>query len=173
MKRRSLWLIGAVLVFGVTAGVAAPRVWHWWTAPPAGYCPVCRRHEHLESLVRFRAEGEGVTEVCCLSCALAYGRQTAKPVTILTVTDHDSGKPIDPDSATFVVGSDVSPCTHGMEELRREGETVPVHWDRCMPSILAFASQEAADAFRTQHGGRRHALRELTEKAAPPGGEQR
>ena len=173
MKSRGMWLLGALLLLGVTVGVAAPRVWRWWTAPPAGYCPVCRRHEHRESLVRFRAEGEGVTEVCCLSCALAYGRQTSKAVTIVSVTDHNSGKPLDPDGATFVVGSDVSPCTHGAEQLRLEGETLPVHWDRCMPSILAFTSREAAEAFRTQHGGHLQALRDLTQKAATSSGEKR
>jgi hypothetical protein len=172
MKSRGPWLIGALLILGVTAGVTAPRAWHWWTAPPAGYCPVCRRHEHRESLVRFRADGEGVTEVCCLSCALTYGRQAAKPVTILSVTEHDSGKRLDPDGAIFVVGSDVSPCTHGMDELRREGESVPVHWDRCMPSILAFASAEAAEALRMQHGGRLRTLRELTQNAAPASGDK-
>jgi len=170
MKSRGLGLIGGLLVLAVAAGGAAPRVWHWWTAPPAGYCPVCRRHEHRESLVKFRAEGEGVTEVCCLGCALAYARQTAKPMTILSVTNHDNGKPLDPDGATFVVGSDVSPCTHGVEAVRGEGETVPVHWDRCTPSILAFASREAAEAFRTQHGGRLRTFRELTQRADPTSG---
>jgi hypothetical protein len=166
MKSRGMWLIGAVLVLGVAGGVAAPRAWRWWTAPPAGYCPICRRHEHKASLVKVRAEGEGVTDVCCLSCALAYGRQASKGVTIVSVTDHDSGKPLDPNAATFVVGSDVSPCTHDAQALRLEGEALPVQWDRCLPSILAFASQETAEAFRIQHGGRVQSLEEVTQNAA-------
>ncbi|MBI4518080.1 MAG: hypothetical protein HY699_19930 [Deltaproteobacteria bacterium] len=166
MQSRGVWLIGALLVAGVTAGVAVPLAWRWWTASPRGYCPVCRRHEHKESLVKFQAEGERVTEVCCLSCALTYGRQTSKAVTILSVTDHDSGKPLDPDGVTFVVGSNVSPCTHDAEQLRMEGETVPVHWDRCMPSILAFASQEAAGGFQRRHGGALRGLEELKQQAA-------
>jgi hypothetical protein len=106
-----------------------------------------------------------VIEVCCLSCALNYGRQTSKAVTILSVTDHDSGKPLDPDRATFVVGSEVSPCTHDAEQMRLEGETLPVHWDRCLPSILAFASREAADAFHARYGGRVRSLQELRQQA--------
>lgn len=173
MKSRGMWVIGAFLVLGVAGGVAAPRAWRWWTAPPAGYCPICRRHEHQGSLVKVRAEGEGVTDVCCLSCALAYGRQTARAVTIVSVTDQESGKPLNPDAATFVLGSDVSPCTHDAQELRLEGEALPVQWDRCLPSILAFASRERAERFRGQHGGHLQSLRELTEKAASPSGEQR
>lgn len=168
MKNRSMWFIGAVLILGVSAGVAAPRVWRWWTAPPAGYCPICHRHEHKESMVKLRAEGERPSEACCLSCALTYGRQTSKAITILSVTDHDSGKPLEPDNASFVVGSDVSPCTHPHTEMQvgAERESYAVRWDRCLPSILAFASRESAGEFRTQHGGRLRNLQEVRDEVA-------
>jgi hypothetical protein len=100
-----------------------------------------------------------------LSCALSYGRQTSKPVTILSVTNHETGKPLQPDTATFVVGSDVSPCTHGAQQLRIEGEALPVQWDRCLPSILAFASRASADAFHAQHGGTLRGFQELKQQA--------
>jgi len=170
MKIRHMLLIGALLVLGVSAGAGASRVWRWWTAPPAGYCPICRRPQHRESLVRFQAEGEGVTEACCLSCALSYGRQTSKAVTILSVTDHERGTPLDPNKATFVVGSDVSPCTHlhdGMQ-VGPERETYEVRWDRCLPNVLAFASRESAEAFRTQHGGHLQTLQALIGMATRP-----
>ncbi len=166
MKSRGAWLVVVFLLVGVAAGLVVPRVRHWLAGPPAGYCPVCLRHEHNESLVRFRAQGEKVTEACCLSCALTYGRQVHKPVTIVSVTDHASGKPLDPDTATFVVGSDVSPCTHTMVQMGPEKEAYTVRWDRCLPSILAFPSAESAEAFRTQHGGRLRSLQELTRQAA-------
>ena len=161
MKNRGIRLIGALLVLGITASVAGPRVWYWWTAPLAGYCPICRRHEHRDSLVKLQAEGEGVIETCCLSCAFSYGRQTSKAVTIVSVTDHETGKSLDPEKATFVVGSDVSPCTHATEPLRTEQAAVPVLWDRCLPSILALASRESAEAFLAQHGGRLRSLQEV------------
>ena len=166
MTRRIFWLAAGVLAVGLTVAVAAPRLRNWWAAPRPGYCPICQRHEHGDSVVRLQAEGERVIEVCCLSCALNYGRQTSKAVTILSVTDHDSGKPLDPDRATFVVGSEVSPCTHGVEQMRLEGEALPVRWDRCLPSILAFSSPESAAAFRAQHGGHLRTLQELKQQAA-------
>ena len=166
MKNRGAWLVVALLALGLGAGIAVPRVRQWLSAPAAGHCPICLRHAHKESLVKFKAEGERVTEACCLSCALTYGRQTHKPVTIVSVTDHSSGKELNPDTATFVVGSDVSPCTHMMMHVGPEKEAYSVRWDRCLPSILAFPSAESAEGFRTQHGGRLRTLHELTQQAA-------
>lgn len=168
MKDRRVQLIGLLLIVGVAAAITAPRVWRWWTGPPAGYCPFCLRHEHKESVVKFRADGGRVTEACCLSCALNYGRQTHKAVTIVSVTDHESGKPIDPNTAIFVVGSDVTPCTHVHEAMRvgPQREAFPVRWDRCLPSILAFPSRESAETFSSLHGGRLRSLQDLQQQAA-------
>ncbi len=166
MTTQRMWLIAAVLALLGAAALAGPRVWRWYNMPPAGHCPICLRHEHKESMVRFQAEGEPVTNACCLSCALTYGRQVHKPVKIVAVTDHNTGAALDPSAAMFVVGSDVSPCTHSMMHLGPEKEEYPVHWDRCLPSILAFRSDEAAEQFRAEHGGRVHSLTELVEKAA-------
>jgi hypothetical protein len=166
MKSRGLWLIGAAMLVGVVAGDTAPRLWRWWSSPPPGYCPICRRHEHADSVVKLQAQGEEVIDACCLGCALSYGRQTAKPVKIISVTDHETRRPLDPDTATFVVGSDASPCTHTSEQLRLEEEAVPVHWDRCLPSILAFASTDSAQAFQAEHGGRLRSLQQLRVETA-------
>ncbi len=165
MKNRGFRLVGALVVLGIVASVAGPRAWNWWAAPPAGFCPICRRHEHRDSVVKLQVQGKGVIEVCCLSCALNYGRQTSEAVTIVSVTDHETGKPLDPNKATFAVGGDVSPCTHSTEQLRTEQEALPIFWDRCLPSILAFASLESAEAFRAQHGGRIRSLQQMTAEA--------
>ncbi len=165
MSKQRIWLIAVFLAVGAVA-LAGPRLWRWYQAPPAGHCPICLRHEHKESMVKFQAQGEPVTSACCLSCALTYGRQTHKPVRIVAVTDHNSGKEIPPEQASFVVGSDVSPCTHTMAHKGEEKEEYTVQWDRCLPSILAFNSAGAAEDFRTQHGGRVRSLKELIEQAA-------
>lgn len=161
MTRRRLRAALALVAILAGAALGGPRAYRWATAPPHGYCAVCRRQEHSDSVVRLRAEGEAEMEVCCLSCALSYGRQVSKPVTVTAVTDHDSGRQLDPGQALFVVGSDVSPCTHHTGPLRLEGESVPVHWDRCLPSVLAFATPETAEAFRHRHGGQVRSLQEL------------
>jgi len=166
MQSRSIRLIVLVMALGLAGAFAAPRLRQWWMAPPRGCCPICQRHEHGDSGVTLAVKGEGEIEVCCLSCGLRYGRQTSKPVTIVSVTDHETGKPLAPDSATFVVGSDVSSCTHDAQQLRIEGKAVPVQWDRCLPSILAFAARAPADAFQRQHGGTLRSFQELQQQAA-------
>jgi len=164
MKHRAVWV--AALALAVALGLAAPRAVRWWTAPPPGYCPICMRHEHGDSVVRVKVEGEAPFDACCLSCALSFERQTAKPLSIVSVTNHETGKPLDPEAATFVLGSDVSPCTHDTHQLRLEGEALPVQWDRCLPSILAFASRQSAESFRAQHGGRLRSFQELRQQSA-------
>ncbi len=161
MKSRLIPIVVMALL-GVALGLAGPRLWRGWMKP-AGVCPVCLRHEHSDSVVKFRAQGEAPTEACCLSCALSYGRQTGKPVTIVAVTDHLTAKPIDPSTAYFVIGSEVSPCTHAMP---MENPAPAVHWDRCLPSILAFSSAEAAEKFSAQYGGRLRRLEELRRELA-------
>ena len=172
MGRRAVLGAGVVLL-AVAAGATVTGWWRWWAAPRHGECPICHRHESSESRVTFRASGEGVTEACCLGCAFAYGRQASKDVTIVSVTDHGTGKAIDPNGATFVIGSDVVPCTHGHAEpqVGPEGQPRPVRWDRCLPSILAFASESAAEAFQRVHGGRLRTLAVLREElgSAPAG----
>ena len=165
MTKRHVPSIAAVVLIVAVAAVAGPRLWRWAAGPPAGYCPICLRHEHKESMVKFQAEGERVTQACCLSCALTYGRQAHKKVTILSVTDHNTGKEIGPEHASFVVGSDVSPCTHTMAHMGAEKQEYPVRWDRCLPIILAFPSAAAAEAFRAQHGGRVRMLDELVRRS--------
>ncbi len=65
-----------------------------------------------------------------------------------------------------MVDGDISPCTHTTEQLRLREEVLPVRWDRCLPSVLAFASGEAADAFRAEHGGKVRGLQELKQQVA-------
>jgi hypothetical protein len=166
MNTRLVRLVAVSVLVVAVAAVAAPRLWRWAAGPPAGYCPICLRREHKDSMVKFQAEGERVMQACCLSCALTYGRQTHKKVTILSVTDHNTGKDLSPEHAVFVVGSDVSPCTHTMAHMGAEKQEYPVRWDRCLPSILAFPSAAAAEAFRAQHGGRVRMLDELARRSA-------
>jgi hypothetical protein len=156
--KKQIAVAAALVVLAGTAVLAGPRLWRAWIGPPAGVCPICLRHEHSDAEVEFRAEGEPPAKACCLKCALTHERQSGKKVTILSVTDHATGRPLDPASAFFVVGSNVSPCTHPMPpgEVPQE-----VRWDRCLPSILAFPAQETADAFRVEHGGQVRRFEEI------------
>jgi hypothetical protein len=164
--RMRFGVVAVLLVAAATLAAAGPPLWRWWSGPPAGYCAFCLRPEHTESRVKVQPEGEPVREACCLSCALSYQRQTGKHVRILAVTEHGTGRLIGPAGAVFVVGSDVSPCQHDGLHVGEGRGIYEVRWDRCLPSILAFASREEAAAFEAQHGGTIRTLEELQRAAS-------
>jgi hypothetical protein len=98
-----------------------------------------------------------------MACALSYQRQSGKRVRIVSVTEHGTREMLDPAGAVFVVGSDESPCQHDMMRLGEDQSVEQIRWDRCLPSILAFASRDRAEAFRVEHGGTLRTLSELTD----------
>jgi hypothetical protein len=97
--------------------------------------------------------------LCCPTCALTAGAQTHQPVRFEQLTDFETSKPLRPEDAFAVQGSDLVPCDlpHGSlttEMLNADGQPVPVVFDRCSPSILTFAKRESADRFAAEHGGK-------------------
>jgi hypothetical protein len=72
---------------------------------------------------------------------------------MLEATDYASDRWIEATKAMYVSGSDVSHC--GTEEARRDayGCCAIKDYDRCLPSLMAFATLDATQAFQKQHGG--------------------
>jgi alpha-D-ribose 1-methylphosphonate 5-triphosphate synthase subunit PhnG len=68
--------------------------------------------------------------------------------------DFATGKHLDAGQATYVEGSDVSHCA--VKEIRRDGYgcCYVKGFDRCQPSLVAFADRAAAERFQQEHGGR-------------------
>ena len=67
-----------------------------------------------------------------------------------------------PENAFAVEGSDVVPCVRDHQMLGPNRQPVPMEYDRCSPSIIAFASEAAAERFVREHGGKLTTFRELT-----------
>ena len=76
--------------------------------------------------------------------------------------DYSSGQWIDATTATYLVGSDLSHCA--MNEVRRDaqGSVLAKSYDRCLPSIVAFASRDAAEKYQKQNGGQIASFEKLT-----------
>jgi hypothetical protein len=51
-----------------------------------------------------------------------------------------------------------------MVEQDLSGDRYDVSWDRCLPSLIAFRSREAAEAFRSKFGGVVKLYRKLLEE---------
>ncbi len=92
-------------------------------------------------------------QTCCPRCGLHYLKVRGQTARTFEATDYASDQWIDATKAVYVSGSDVSHC--GTEEARRDayGCCAIKAYDRCLPSLIAFATPDAAQAFQKQHGG--------------------
>ena len=99
--------------------------------------------------------------VCDPRCALTERRQSGRRIGLAQVTDFETGRAITPAAAHYVTGSDVAPDVMDARRRTWPSDTAELHWHRCLPSIVAFASRDAADRFQGRHGGSVTTLREL------------
>jgi len=64
-----------------------------------------------------------------------------------------SGAKLSPNDAYVVKGSDVNMCAQAHEIIDADKRPADVHYDRCAPSLLAFAQEREAIQFSREHGG--------------------
>ena len=134
------------------------------TAPET--CGICQRQIHAQA--RAVLEQAGKREpVCCARCALTRGQQRHEPVRLVEVTDYNSGRPLAPEAAYFVEGSRVILCEKHEPLLDQTKHPYPRVFDRCEPSLYAFARREDAEWFAASQGGRVLRLPQLLEEVKP------
>ena len=141
-----------VLSIAVLALVAAAGYWLLQRTAPTE-CKVCRREIHAAARAVIEVDGKKEA-VCCVRCAMTRDEQEQKPVRLVEVTDYIRHKALAPNDAFYVEGSRVVLCLsheQHMDETKRAQARV---FDRCEPSVYAFARREEADAFAAENGGR-------------------
>ncbi len=146
-------ITGLIVLIMVGAGLVYVA-WHLTRSTTDAVCQVCNRPIHMET--RTVALVGGKREVfCCPTCAISAARQAGKTLKFLKFTDYATGWPVEPEDAFLVRGSDVNPCLAHEPEMLTDMEKRPaaLTFDRCAPSILAFATRDAAEAFIEEHGG--------------------
>jgi hypothetical protein len=149
MERRGWlgWLAGFLVV--LVLGFAG---WRTIAHADDGRCYACNRPVHAHS--RTVAFSDGQRRVfCCPACALSRQEQAGKPVTITELTSFLTGKALSPDSAYVVKGSDVNMCERTRGLVDADKRPADLHYDRCSPSLLAFAQRDEAVEFTREHGG--------------------
>ena len=151
MKRATEKIV--VLFLLVVAGGSACTAWKWGAGSGSDSCRVCQRHLHAGSQVVAMREGRQEA-FCCPTCAMTFGRQAGEAVTVVELTDFATGARIAPEEAYVVEGSDVNLCLQHPVLTDSQKQPASMRFDRCSPSVLAFSSQQAAEAFRQEHGGR-------------------
>ncbi len=117
-------------------------------------CQICAREIHSGFAYTIELENGEVKVACCPRCGLRFQEGGSNGVRSVLATDCASGQTIEADQAYYVEGSDVHACCSLAPLKGAEGEVYSLHWDRCLPSLVAFKHQEAAREFQAEHGGR-------------------
>ncbi len=119
------------------------------------FCKLCQRPIHAAVAYELDLKDGTHERTCCPRCAMHYQVSRPELVDRGWATDLVSGKKIAGDSAFYVEGGDVRYCTAGDQPVRREPASLAERdFDRCLPTLVAFATRGEAEAYRTQHGGR-------------------
>jgi hypothetical protein len=150
MRRTAVSVLLSVLLLSGIAYAA----WRFVHSRDARMCTACQRPIHGNSRTLALVEGQK-RSYCCPACALSEHVQSGKPVEVISLTDHVTGKPVEPATAYLVYGSSHNSCTHHVQQkASSDKRPLEAHFDRCSPSILAFATRELAAAFARENGGR-------------------
>ncbi len=126
----------------------------------ARLCDVCQRPIHGPTATHADLAGRSKA-FCCPACALSAHMQAGDRFRITSFTDYATGSALRPDAALLVRGSDVNLCARTQPLIDESREAHPVHYDRCLPSIIAFGDSGAATRFMRQHGGTMVRLEDL------------
>ena len=150
MKRRRTW-VGAAFILAVVLGLGYAGL-RTWRSSEAQLCQVCSRpiHSHTRTIGLVGSRRESF---CCPACALTTHDQSGRAVKIVELTDYATNSALEPGKAYLVRGSDVNTCAQQHGPVDSDKQPTMVHFDRCAPSLLAFARREAGGrrSDRVQH----------------------
>ena len=153
-KSSRQWKIGTLAGLAVIC-LAALLGYFVWTGRIAGgkpICEVCKRPIQIGILFRIARPNGSIQVVCCPRCGLAAVIQNGGRV--LDAVDFTTRKRIGAADAIYLEGSDIMECCTNNRGFRSDGGAYEkIEYDRCMPSLLAFARREDAEMTRQQHGG--------------------
>jgi hypothetical protein len=149
MERRS-WFGG--LVGFLIMAILGYAGWRTFSYSNADECYACKRPIHAHSRTVAVANGHARL-FCCPACALSLHEQAGKPIQVTQLTSFLSGKALMPEDAYVVKGSSVNMCERTQELIEQDKRSADLRYDRCAPSMVAFAQRGEALAFAREHGG--------------------
>jgi DNA-directed RNA polymerase subunit RPC12/RpoP len=115
-------------------------------------CSICQRPLHPAQVFFVVSEKKGERRACCPRCGLRFVIESnGKPS---KATDFSNGKLIDADAAIYLEGSDLMQCCASATMRADSGMICEMHYDRCLPSLVAFANLENARVYQQEYGGR-------------------
>jgi hypothetical protein len=144
-------LARAILSIVVLSAIGGGGFWLLQMMKPSK-CQICQRTIHAASRAVIEENGKQES-VCCARCALTLANQRHRPIHLVEVADFSTSKPLAPKDAFFVEGSRIVLCeSHEplFDQTKRPEQRV---FDRCEPSVYAFAQRSEAEAFAATNGG--------------------
>jgi len=147
------WKIGTFIGLALIC-LAALLGYFVWTGRIAGgepVCEVCKRVINTETSFRIARPDGTIEAVCCPRCGLVAVIQSGGQV--LEAVDFTTRKRIGAAEAIYLEGSDIMECCTNNGFRSDAGSYQNMEYDRCMPSLLAFARREDAETVRQKHGG--------------------
>ena len=149
MQRR-VWFAGLVCVLAVLA--LGYTGWKSFAHADVDQCYACNRPIHAHSKTVAFIDGRSRL-FCCPACALSQHQQMGKPISITQLTAFLTGQALSPDNAYVVRASDVNMCARTKELVDGDKRAADLRYDRCAPSLIAFAGRSDAVQFAREHGG--------------------
>lgn len=149
----------------------AAGYWLLQTTAPAE-CRVCRREIHAAARAVIEVDGKREV-VCCVRCAMTLDEQERRPVRVVEVTDYVRHTALAPGEAFYVEGSRIVLCRSHEPHVDETKHPQARVFDRCEPSVYAFARREEADAFAAENGGAVVRLADLMKEVPAPSPEGR
>ena len=116
-------------------------------------CAICQRDECKGMAFRVTLESGKTVETCCPRCGLHYLEVNHQQARALEATDFATGHWVDATNAVFVSDSDMHPCAEMNAMRDAQGCCMMKTYDRCLPSLVAFADKDQATTFQKAHGG--------------------
>ena len=114
-------------------------------------CAVCQRPLHPAQTFVVVSQGSQELRTCCPRCGLHYVLERGAKAG--SATDFTSGRLIDAAGAFYLEGSDLMQCCASTTMRTESGMICDMHYDRCMPSLVAFGSLQNAESYQQEHGG--------------------
>jgi len=151
LSRRSK--IGTFVALAVIC-LAALLGYFVWAGRIAGgkpVCEVCKRLIHTETSFRIARTDGSIRAVCCPRCGLAAVIQNGGRA--FDAVDFITKERVGAAEAIYLEGSDIMECCANIGFRSDAGAYEKIEYDRCMPSLLAFARRGDAEIVQQKHGG--------------------
>jgi hypothetical protein len=147
------WKIGTFIGLAVIclAALLGYFVWEGRIAGGKPVCEMCKRVIQTATSFRIARPDGSMQAVCCPRCGLAAVIQNGGRV--LDAVDFATKKRVGAAKAIYLEGSDIMECCMSTGFRADAGTYQKMEYDRCMPSLLAFAQSEDAEVVRQKHGG--------------------